>query len=421
MQNSRLSHVSNLTGLISSFIHPKKDYLLAPKKDFEQFRPAVVIPTYRPTSLTLRLIKSLIKYHPTISVVVVDDCTPQTPKNLKNLESLKQIARECRQVTYLRTPTNALKAGALNFGVDYLLKAKTKPRVIFTFDDDVKINKYTLPNMVEELYQGPKIGAVCSLAIAKNKNKNILTRLQAVEYHSFNVSKIADNYFLKGPLVMQGMLTAFRTVALKQVKGYAQGHLIEDYDITVRLKNAGWKVRLAKKAMAWTDVPENIESLWKQRVRWGYGGLQVVADFWRQPVLILQDLIGHLMFLTLLTLIILSLNLPREGMQNMSVIAMLIALAILNFVIGFSFNLLILFSLPKRDFRDVILKLSLIPELIYCNLLSLVLMGAYIYFVYNLGANYLTNKFSRLNSVHNLGLNLFQKIGYSSTWGTRIA
>jgi len=43
--------------------------------------------------------------------------------------------------------------------------------------------------------------------------------MQGLEYHSFNVSKIADNGFVSGPLVMQGMLTAFRMSLLEQTDG----------------------------------------------------------------------------------------------------------------------------------------------------------------------------------------------------------
>lgn len=410
----------DLNSIMGNFFIPKKNQNL-PSRDIEGKTIAAIIPTYKPNIATYDLIESLRKYSKEALIVIVDDSTPLVGKSFKTLQKIKRLAKNDPQVVYLRTPFNTLKAGALNLGINYLVNLTKGPQVVFTLDDDVKINKQTLPLMINALYSDKKIGAVCSQAIVKNKTKNILTRLQALEYQSFNVTKIADNGFLMGPMVMQGMLTGFRMQALKEVKGYRFEHLIEDYDITARLKVKGWSVRIASQANAWTNVPEDFESLWKQRVRWSYGGLHVVAQYWKVMPAIFQDLVGHFLFLLTLSLVALSFFIKGDNVNNLTLIAIMAILAILNFIVSFSLSILQLCSYSQRDKKDWLIKFSILPEFIYSNALTLVLVGSYLFFLYNVTAHLLITKINLLRIPYRLGLSAFAKFGYSTTWGTRQA
>lgn len=383
-------------------------------------RIAVLIPTYCPTDQTYELITSILRWHPDALVVAIDDSTPLVTENLPSLEKIKRIAVYKRNCIYLRTPTNTLKAGALNYGIQYLEKLVKKPEIVFTFDDDVEINEHTLPAMIETLFSEETVGAVCSKALVKNKKANLLTRLQALEYHNFNITKTADNGFLLGPLVMQGMLSAFRYSALSQIKGFTNMHLIEDYDITARLKFAGWQVKMAGQALAWTLVPEKFEVLWKQRVRWTYGGIYIVRQFWKSVPIIFQDLIGHFLFLGLVALIAASFILKINEPENPTLIFILLTISAIHFVFGLLFNVITLLSYSNRDRLDWVIKLTLLPEFLYYTVLSLVLLGAYFFYLYNLIGLALVKRVKYLSTPFKWGLALFQKFGYSSTWGTRI-
>jgi cellulose synthase/poly-beta-1,6-N-acetylglucosamine synthase-like glycosyltransferase len=380
---------------------------------------AILIPTFGPEKTAFKTIRAISKWFPKMTIVVVDDSTPVEFNTSKTLRNIKKLTHRQKNIVYLRTPENKLKAGALNYGIDYLLQRSESFRVLFVFDDDVFINKVTIPEMIKALYSDKKVGAVCSKSYVKNKNTNLLTRLQALEYLSFNISKIADNGFLKGPLVMQGMLTAFRMSAIKKVKGYTVNHLIEDYDMTVRLKNKGWKVKIAQSAEAWTSVPETVAALWKQRIRWSYGGLQVMHDFWRNVSAVFQDLIGHVLFLALFAVVVLSLLISRDTRTHTVFYDAFFWLSLVNFLIAFDFAIITLFSLPQRDLKDIIIRCLVLPELLYSSLLSMVLMGSYLFFVYNMFISRIVSKFMALTEVYLWGLATFEKLGYSSRWGTR--
>jgi cellulose synthase/poly-beta-1,6-N-acetylglucosamine synthase-like glycosyltransferase len=389
------------------------------KNVFLKKKIAALIPTYKPTDATVSLVSSILRRSKNVDVYLIDDCTPVDSKEYRTIEKIKGLANTHGRLNYHRTPTNNLKAAALNYGIKQIKKSTASYDVIVTFDDDVQIASSTLKSMVNKLYSDEKLGAVCSQTRVINKNKNLLTRLQALEYHGFTVTKTADNGLFKGPLVMQGMLTAFRKEAVDEVGGYTEGHLIEDYDITVRLKEHGWNVAIATDAKAWTDVPETFVGLWKQRVRWAYGGLHVLKDHYKTVPAVFQDLLGHSLFISLTFFVIVSLFIGAGPSLPPAFLYSLIGLGIGQIIVSLFFNILTILSYEERDSIDWAIRLTLLPELLYSNILSLMLLGTYSYFFYNQTVGRIASKIDIASKPYRLGLYAFSKLGYSLTWGTR--
>lgn len=402
---------------IGNFIYPKKIRIESEGVRVNNPVTWAVIPCYKMPETTLGLIKKIREYNPEINVLIIDDSTPAGFR--KNIDRVKRMSKGRSWLKVIRTPNNLMAAGAINYGLRYLGGLGEPIDVIVSLNDDIVINKDTISVMVCELKSNPKYGAVCSQARVCNKNNNMLTRLQGLEYHNFNISRTMDQGFFKGPLVMHGMLAAYRYEALIDVGGYTERHLIEDYDLTARLKRAGWQVGFADKAEAWTEVPDKFSQLWKQRVRWNYGGLFVLRDNIRYPINILQDLIGHSTFFITLGLIVLSYVFERNNIVSRDIVNILIVFALLNFTISSVFNLYILRYYKDGDWVDIMLRFLVVPEFIYANLLTLVLLGAYIYYLFN---QYI-KRVLKFVPFHNIITNrvdlFFHSIGYSDTWGTR--
>jgi len=398
-----------------SLLIPKKANKTNSGQEIKNIKAVSIIPTYKPTLTAVKLIEKLSEWHPYMQVIVVDDSTPPSSSNIKYVNRIKDYARLNNKITYLRTPKNLLKAGALNFGLKHIRKNKVEAQVVLTLDDDVIINKKTIPNLIKKLICDRKTGAVCGYARVRNKNKNLLTRLQALEYYGFNVTKLGDNGFFDGPLVMQGMMVAFRREVINKVKNFDQKNLIEDYEITVRIKKAGYNVLFVNNSQTYTKVPENIRDLWKQRVRWTYGGLTVIEKHKRNFQYMIQDIIGHGFFLSLLSLIFLSFLVPRENDLNPILVKILIISSITQFTVAYIFHLWTFRDYKDKDPLDYLIRLTLIPELIYSNLLSLVLMGSYLFYIFNKSLS----KSKRLFPLYKQGLFIFEKLGYSLTWGTK--
>ncbi len=381
-----------------------------------------MIPTYEPDELTGKLVEDIVRWNPEVLVYVVDDCTPQD--RTESIEVIRKIAASSGKITVLRTPSNTLKAGALNYALKHIFARKNTnaPDVILTLDDDIVITSSTVRNLVTELMTYDHLGAVCSQCRVLNKNKNLMTRLQGLEYLGFNATRLADEGFFRGPLVMHGMLAAFRVSALEEVGGFAEGHLIEDYEITTRLKSCGWSVKSAVSAHAWTIVPENFSKLWRQRTRWSYGGLTVVDGVKYLPS-VLQDLIGHGMFwatILMIDLLVVSVVFSSSGYVPPQIPGWIIALSLFQLAIWHVFQLWLMRMYKEKDVYDWIIRISILPEFIYINVLTFILMGSYFFFFFNILTHSVTEKSSVFSRrVVNIGHTLFRVFGYSKHWGTR--
>lgn len=393
--------------------------LLLPTQD-QRLNPWVyaIIPTHKPRKITVQLVRDLIRWNPGVTVCVVDDCTPGSYEEEHHI--FRSIRKLSPHVHYLRTNENRLKAGAINFAINTLVeKGEALPDVFVTLDDDVVINEHTISHLVNVLLADHRVGAACTQCRVLNKNKNILTRLQGLEYLGFNAVRTADESFFNGPLVMHGMLTAFRTRSLMDVGLFAERHLIEDYEMTARLKTAGYRVRLAHAALAWTEVPETFAQLWRQRARWISGGITIlgVRKYWKA---IPQDLIGHGLFLGTITLVFAIVLLGGTPDTEQSVFASVIIVLSICQAIGFyAFQVWYMRYYAERDRTDVILRLTLIPEFLYANILTVVLVGAYAFRLFEYCAKLLPagNRISRATILSLRAV--FARIGYTSGWGTK--
>ena len=409
-----LKNARDVRSFIVPHVHARQDV------DIAKTNICAIIPTYAPGPLTYRLAADLVRWNPGIRIYIVDDSTPLAYRDCMRI--LEEVVEISPGIRVIRTPTNKLKAGALNIALSHLWKDTTyTPDVILTLDDDVVIERTTIRNLVSELMHCQCLGAVCSQCRVLNKNKNLLTRLQGLEYVGFNAIRLADEGFLRGPLVMHGMLTAFRASALKDVGGFTEGHLIEDYEVTTRLKAAGWSVKSARSAPAWTMAPETLSRFWRQRTRWSYGGITVVARA-SSFSSIFQDIMGHAVFLATLSMVAYLLVSKGDGLVPPEIAALIISLSFAQLGVWYIFQIWLMRLYEERDGYDWLLRLSLIPEFVYGYAMTFALLGSYSFLIFTSAHRVLQKTpLQRVPTVFRIGEQLFRACGYTEgAWGTRI-
>ena len=74
--------------------------------------------------------------------------------------------------------------------------------------------------------------------------------------------------------VVPGAIGAWRREALEQLSGFPVDTLAEDQDLTIALLKVGYTVIYDSSAIGWTEAPDTIRGLAKQRFRWAFGTLQ---------------------------------------------------------------------------------------------------------------------------------------------------
>jgi cellulose synthase/poly-beta-1,6-N-acetylglucosamine synthase-like glycosyltransferase/peptidoglycan/xylan/chitin deacetylase (PgdA/CDA1 family)/spore germination protein YaaH len=162
---------------------------------------------------------------------------------------------------------NGGKARALNRGL-----AETKGAIIVALDADTLFPKETI-GLLARWFADPRIGAVAGNALVGNR-LNMITRWQALEYVTAQNLERRALDALGAVTVVPGAVGAWRREALEALGGYPADTLAEDQDLTIAVQRAGWLVDFDPDARAYTEAPDTINGLLKQRFRWSFGTLQ---------------------------------------------------------------------------------------------------------------------------------------------------
>lgn len=123
----------------------------------------------------------------------------------------------------------------------------------------------------------------------------ILPRIQAVEYiRSFLFDRMAWS-LSGGLLIISGAFGLFDRKILIESGGFATDSLGEDMELTVRLHrrlseaDADYRVRFVPDPVCWTEAPENLKILRRQRIRWHKGLLDTL---WRHRSMFFRKRFG---------------------------------------------------------------------------------------------------------------------------------
>lgn len=101
-----------------------------------------------------------------------------------------------------------------------------------------------------------------------------LVRRQWLEYLSSFILWRAGTKRHNAITVIPGAFGLIRRQAIIIVGGYKRKCLAEDGELTLNLIKSGYRVQFIAEFMAWTEVPESLEALAKQRHRWYRGTFQ---------------------------------------------------------------------------------------------------------------------------------------------------
>jgi len=167
----------------------------------------------------------------------------------------------------LITARNGGKARAINLGL-----ARADGDVVVVLDADTQFEPSTVSRLVR-WFSNPAIGAVAGNAKVGNRI-NMLTRWQALEYISAQNLERRALATLGCITVVPGAVGAWRRESIIKLGGFPAETLAEDQDLTIMIQRAGEKVIFDPRAVAWTEAPDTLAGLAKQRFRWAFGTLQ---------------------------------------------------------------------------------------------------------------------------------------------------
>lgn len=290
---------------------------------------SIIVPAYNEEVTVVETVKSLLALeYDLYEIVVVDDGSKDTTsKKLIEAFDMKSIRRPIHRkiscqpeefvyetvsekvpVTLIRKK-NGGKADSLNMGIN----ACRYPYFI-CMDADSVLQYDSLSKIVRPVLEQDNIVAVggvvrpCNSVILDHGRvvdyrlpKNILACMQVLEYdRSFLASRILFDKF-NGSLIISGAFGLFKKDVVIAAGGYDHSTMGEDMELVVKLheyctmNEIPYSVKYATDAICWSQAPERLRDLCKQRKRWHLGLFQ---SMWKHRVMLFNTKFGAVSFVS---------------------------------------------------------------------------------------------------------------------------
>jgi cellulose synthase/poly-beta-1,6-N-acetylglucosamine synthase-like glycosyltransferase/peptidoglycan/xylan/chitin deacetylase (PgdA/CDA1 family)/spore germination protein YaaH len=252
----------------------------------ESFEPlvSVVVPAYNEEKVICRTIESLLQSdYPKLEIIVVDDGSTD------NTYAIAKSAFSDTDLAAVYTKSNSGKAEALNFGW-----RKAKGDIIIALDADTIFTPQTVSALAHR-FADEQVGAIAGNAKVGNR-VNVVTKWQALEYvTSQNFDRRAFSS-LNCITVVPGAVGAWRRSVLEDIGGFSSGTLAEDQDLTIEVRKLHYRIGYEEAAVGYTEAPDSLRNLAKQRFRWSFGTLQCM---WKHKSALLNPRYGTLGFVAM--------------------------------------------------------------------------------------------------------------------------
>ncbi len=248
----------------------------------------VVIPARNEEAEVLGSLESLAAqtHRPDLILVVVNNSTDGTERVAREFAERPGAPR----TRVLSLPSNPhKKAGALNHGLARLAEEGGNltgaARYVLVMDADTSLHPRFLQRARMVLESDPQLGGVSATCYGRSGLwrtpwQRYLAGMQIIEY-----GRYAHTRSRSGLHTMAGAGSFYRSAALQhlidargEVFWQHSGNLVEDYETTLSLKEAGWRVTANQYCVAYTDLMPALGDLVRQRERWVRGTLDIMRQ-----------------------------------------------------------------------------------------------------------------------------------------------
>jgi cellulose synthase/poly-beta-1,6-N-acetylglucosamine synthase-like glycosyltransferase len=248
-------------------------------------RVAFVLPAWNEAEVIGSSVDSLmsLSYPPGAwRIYVVDDAsTDHTPAVMR-----EKMAQYPGSVFHLRRQLGGQgKAHTLNHGLRTILDEGWAEAVMI-MDADVLFEPLALRRMARHLAD-PTVGGVTAYVKEGSQPGNLLTRFIAFEYITAQAAARRAQNVLGVLACMAGGAQLHSRENLIAIGGAIDtSTLAEDTYTTFKTQLGGHRVVFDGNAVVWAEEPDSVTALWRQRLRWARGNLQLTGAFrhlWFRP------------------------------------------------------------------------------------------------------------------------------------------
>lgn len=182
------------------------------------------------------------------------------------------------------------KADALNAGLNY-----SKYPLYCAIDADTIIERNALIRMVKPMLDSNEVAAVGGIVRVANGSRiengeimkvhtprSAIANFQIIEYLRAFLTGRSGWSAMNALLIISGAFGLFRKAAVIDVGGYRTDTIGEDAELVVRMhrsfreKKKPYRIQFIADPICWTEAPEKLSMLFKQRERWHKGLLETI-------------------------------------------------------------------------------------------------------------------------------------------------
>lgn len=209
--------------------------------------------------------------YPLFEVIAVNDGSSD-----KTAEILDELAAQYPKLRVVHLAENQGKAYALRAGT-----MVSQYEFLVCIDGDALLHPHAVFWMMHHLTSYPRVGAVTGNPRIINRS-SILGKLQVGEFSSIiGLIKRAQRTYGR-IFTVSGAIAGFRKTALDRIGYWRDDMITEDIDVSWRLQFDHWDLQYVPKALCYIYMPETFKGLWKQRLRWSQGGVEVLLAYVRK-------------------------------------------------------------------------------------------------------------------------------------------
>ncbi len=231
---------------------------------------SVIVPAHNESFAIVETIESLLtQTYPNLEIIVVDDgSSDDTP-------TLIDRYAERGAIRAVHLASNQGKAAALRVGT-----LAANHELLVCIDGDAVLDPHGVHWMIRHFIGGHRVAAVTGNPRIRTRS-TLLGKIQVGEFSStIGLIKRAQRIYGR-VFTVSGVVVAFRRSALARVGFWDLNKVTDDIDISWRLQMDHWSIRFESNALCWILMPETLRGLWRQRLRWAQGGVEVAMGHFR--------------------------------------------------------------------------------------------------------------------------------------------
>jgi cellulose synthase/poly-beta-1,6-N-acetylglucosamine synthase-like glycosyltransferase len=240
------------------------------EKDLPTF--SIIVPVKNEQKVIGRLLNALSKLdYPTEKkeVIIVEDGSTDSTLDI----CMKYAKGGHMDMKILHRSFSNGKPSALNEGIEC-----AKGEIIGIFDADSVLSHDALLNVCK-YFENADVAAVQGRTLSINSEENMLAKFISYEEAVWCEAYLRGKDILNLFVHLKGSCQFIRRSVLEKLHFFDEDILSEDMEFSARLTEKGYKIRYASDVRAWQENPSSLKQLFKQRIRWYKGTMEVAFKY----------------------------------------------------------------------------------------------------------------------------------------------